>query len=348
VTRPIRERWIHPDGVGNDPIIFKRKGVYVMIFIISRKDDIHADFVIKKLEEMNVDFFRLNTECIFNYKLILSPKSARIYNTLSGKNLLLKDIKSVYLRRRSIPEGLLVDKEYRAFIDQQWTCFQKNIWSYLEDKFWISSPAAIDFASDKLRQLRIAEDIGFHTPETLFTNSLTDVIALQKKYEKCIYKPYDGGFLSPDSDKAIYTSIMGENLIESPEKTEQLRICPGIFQPYIEKECEFRITVVGEKVFVARIDSQKSEKTKVDWRRYDFENVSHAADQLPKEEEEKCIELVKRLELRFGAIDMILTPKHEFYFLEINANGQWAWIEVLTGLPISSELAHFLVYHINS
>ncbi len=45
--------------------------------------------------------------------------------------------------------------------------------------------------------------------------------------------------------------------------------------------------------------------------------------------------LMKALKINFGAIDMILTPEGEYVFLEVNPNGQWGWIEKLTGMPIS-------------
>lgn len=50
-----------------------------------------------------------------------------------------------------------------------------------------------------------------------------------------------------------------------------------------------------------------------------------------------------RLGLRFGALDFLVTPSGEWYFLEVNPNGQWAWIEQETGLPISSAIADALI-----
>ena len=52
---------------------------------------------------------------------------------------------------------------------------------------------------------------------------------------------------------------------------------------------------------------------------------------------------MKDLGLCFGAIDMILTPKNEYVFLEVNPNGQWGWIEELTRVPISSAVANLLI-----
>ena len=67
--------------------------------------------------------------------------------------------------------------------------------------------------------------------------------------------------------------------------------------------------------------------------------------EIPKSIELKCIELVKRLELKFGAIDLIKDKNDNFVFLEINPNGQWAWIEMDTGLQISDAIIAELTTH---
>jgi len=54
------------------------------------------------------------------------------------------------------------------------------------------------------------------------------------------------------------------------------------------------------------------------------------------------VELVNKLKLAFGAIDMIVTPDNRYVFLEINPNGHWLWIEELTGLPIARSMATLL------
>jgi glutathione synthase/RimK-type ligase-like ATP-grasp enzyme len=59
--------------------------------------------------------------------------------------------------------------------------------------------------------------------------------------------------------------------------------------------------------------------------------------------QELCVQLVERLELCYGAIDMILTPDGRYVFLEINPSGQYGWIEQVTGLPISAAICEFLM-----
>jgi glutathione synthase/RimK-type ligase-like ATP-grasp enzyme len=81
----------------------------------------------------------------------------------------------------------------------------------------------------------------------------------------------------------------------------------------------------------------------VDWRRGGSLELNYRPHTLPKEIGSTCRRLVDRLDLSFGAIDMILTPQGEYVFLEINPNGQWAWIEQRTGVPMSRSLVDLLL-----
>jgi glutathione synthase/RimK-type ligase-like ATP-grasp enzyme len=58
----------------------------------------------------------------------------------------------------------------------------------------------------------------------------------------------------------------------------------------------------------------------------------------------KCsvIKFVRDLGLTFGCLDFIVTPDDRLVFLEINPNGQWLWIQRLTGMPIGESVARLL------
>lgn len=49
-------------------------------------------------------------------------------------------------------------------------------------------------------------------------------------------------------------------------------------------------------------------------------------------------QLSKRITLKFGAIDLIKDKDGNYVFLEINPNGQWAWVQTQTGLPIAEAI----------
>lgn len=138
---------------------------------------------------------------------------------------------------------------------------------------------------------------------------------------------------------SVYTSrINWEDL----QDDDEIRIAPVIYQKHLKKKYDIRVTVVGEKVFSAAIDSQKIPSAVLDWRKTETENITHLDHQLPEDIEAKCIAFLKNLGLSYGAIDFVLTPENDYYFLEINPNGQWVWLEDRLGFSISDEIANWL------
>ena len=156
-----------------------------------------------------------------------------------------------------------------------------------------------------------------------------------------IYKPLRKGRLIRDEKQSfIFTNIVKNG---TPADFENVQYAPCLFQKYIHKKMELRVTVIGERVFTVSIDSQKVPGAIHDWRRAQ-DNLIYKIFKLPGELECKCKELVKKLGLEFGAIDLIVTPNDEFVFVEINPNGQWAWIQqLIPDIPMRETLADLLI-----
>jgi len=122
---------------------------------------------------------------------------------------------------------------------------------------------------------------------------------------------------------------------------------PGAPQRLIPSARELRITVFGEQVFACRILAQERDETRSDRRVHDWEDPEsfppHEATTIPDDLAESCRLLVRDYGLAYGAIDLVVTPEGEHVFLELNPNGQWAWIEERTGLPLGRALIDVLV-----
>ena len=73
--------------------------------------------------------------------------------------------------------------------------------------------------------------------------------------------------------------------------------------------------------------SQDRESSKVDWRATDDPDLEHRTHELPPALAHRCLRLVSRLGLIFGAIDFALKPDGTYVFFEINPNGEWLWLE---------------------
>jgi len=302
-----------------------------MILIITHREDYTSDFLIDKLNNKGIKYKRLNCEDIdkTNYSIDNNLKFT-FDNECS--------FKSVWFRRTKLPFIENVKFSERIYLQNEYETLLKNLFSIIDAK-WLSEPYSIYRAENKLLQLKLAREIGFNIPKTLVTNSK---IQLKKFHEQnnqdIIIKPLGiSRIIQDDSMTFLFTNSLRKEHIDS---IENFNLTPCLFQNRIEKEVELRITVVGENVFSAGVDSQSNIETQVDWRKCQLQFFKY---KIPSDIRNKCIEIVKRLNLRFGAIDIIKDVNGNYIFLEINPNGQWAWIETQTQLPISDAIINELI-----
>ncbi len=318
-----------------------------MILILAQERDPSVPMVEAHLKGKGASWFRFDPG-MFPSQGRLSCKYdgcgvASRWLHFNGKSIELSSLTSIWYRhpaRPVAPENLR-DEQMKKWVEKESLTFIKGLWLSL-DSFWVSEPQRILDAQNKTYHLEVAAKTGFRIPATLMTNDPEEFLRF---YAECggsvISKPSLYGDVTYGGK--IYYAYT--NLIKSHDLGffRSIRYAPVVFQEYIPKKVELRVTVVGEEVFAAEIHSQRSPRSKVDWRRYDLENTPYYIHDLPRGIARNCIRLVKTLGLRYGALDFILTPRGEYVFLELNPNGQWGWVEALTGMPISKAIADLLI-----
>lgn len=275
-----------------------------MVLLITNKQDITVDFIVRELKTQRCPYYRLNTEdipTIVHVQFDVDNGNYILYDTIKQESLSLSDISSVYFRRpeiatlENIPK---LDSYERNYLRLELATLLEGIYKSLRNVYWINDVYKIREAENKLYQLQIAQEIGFKIPRS--------VIANEHKLLK-----------------------------------QTMEAFPIYLQENIHKTCDIRCIVVGSSVFAASIDSQNSEDGKVDWRKA-CGYLTHNKIDLPSEVQKRVISLTQRLELTYSAIDLILDTDGEYIFLECNPNGQWAWIENRLGYPISKHIVSLL------
>ena len=323
-----------------------------IVLIVTDKDEQSVPKVINHLQEIDQPFFRLDVGSFVELqsKIITSIKSgvvAGYIQSRDGKKSEFGDIKSVWFRKPKpffVSENIsLVEKK---FIESEFKSTLWSLYSCLDSAYWMNHPLYAQhlLEHNKLFQLKLAEESGLIVPDTVITNSSDQLIEFCENH---------GGFLAV---KSVCSSIFQEidgvatGIYTNKVSTDYLKdhvgdivLAPIMAQEYVPKKLEFRITIVGRNIFACAIHSQDSERTKDDWRRYDFAKVKHESYDLPLEIKTALLKFMEVCQITFGAIDMILTPEGKYVFLEVNPNGQYGWIEDLTNLPISKSIAETLV-----
>jgi RimK-like ATP-grasp domain len=321
-----------------------------MILILTQPFDAHADHVIQILTERGAEFCRFNPAdfpATASLSLGYAPDGRMRSCLHSGdKQIDLAQLQSVWSRRPRppVPHEQVKDPSVREFVTLDCHTFVQDLWNALPCRWLPGHPAAIQRAQLKASQLRLAGELGLELPPTLVTNSREQFLDFYNQHNgKVISKLAGPAFdrtIGINSSSLRYTEVVSKRDVGY---AASLQYCPVIFQAYVPKRVELRITVVGKQVFAAEIHSQHTHHTRHDWRRYDLSNTPHFPHSLPADVEEHCVRLVQQLELCYGAVDMILTPDGRYVFIEINPSGQYLWIEQETGLPISAAICDLLM-----
>ncbi len=98
--------------------------------------------------------------------------------------------------------------------------------------------------------------------------------------------------------------------------------------------------VIGDHITTAAIRVGSAEGY-IDWRA-DYEGLSYDLVNPPTDVLTGVRGLMRALDLRYGALDFVITPDDEWTFLEVSAGGQYGWIEDATGAPLTEQLADLL------
>lgn len=312
-----------------------------MILILANKWDLTVDMVVLELQRRDAQFTRLNTEDLPQWSAVARLPEGAIHLRYDGTLLMASDIKAVWNRRPGhVFDDLAPERRpsvpTQRFVTDQWFAWLESL-QLRTGVRWINHPTANGLMENKIRQLKMAACLGFSIPETLITNDAAEVRSWLSKL---------GG---PVICKALYSPLIEEehedrfifaNLLESiPEDfTESLRVAPAIFQRALLPKVDYRVTVVGSQVFAARVDM---EELVLDWRTVKS-GVNFTLCDLPSAVQDLCRRYVAVANLSFGAIDLVESGG-EFYFLEINPNGEWGWLERPHGIPIAAALCDLLL-----
>lgn len=323
-----------------------------MILIITSKHDSHVASVACHFEDAGVAWVRLNTEDFAdNVELTLSPAEGDGTFLIrdSGRTVALKDVRAVWYRK---PEPVNVsrfaacDAGTLDYIQAEFTEILLGLYSLLLHVKWINDPFTTRIAHRKMLQLRTAAEVGFATPKTIITNNTDTALAFARSLPGDIAVKSLGAITvtqPSDDGSAIQYGLFTRrlSLTELESVKDAIHHQPTTFQEFIEKQYELRITCVGSRCFPCRIESRGGDLTADDYR-FDTTGLVHTVQQCP-DLEDRLHSYMKAFGLNFGCFDILVTKTGESVFLECNPNGQWQWVESMTGLPIGEAVAQELI-----
>lgn len=312
-----------------------------MLLILTNSRDATADYLTTLLSDSHLPFIRIDTDSFVDrVKLSYAPGVAAM--EFDERVFSSTDIEHLWYRR---PQRLAESKrdplpeERYAFLE--WEAALEGFLAHIPMARWMNHPACIALASHKLEQISAARQLGFAVPDTIVTQDPSRLRAFFRRYDgRIIAKPMAGGYVERvdgEEDSVIFTNRVAESDLA---RLDDLQECPTLFQEQIENGRDVRITVVDDAIHAVYLAPPSTNGSGVcDIRRDNMTGVSYSPARLPAEVERQVRLLMDHYHLRFAAIDMMVSDSGVWYYLEINPNGQWAWLDLVGATEIGKSFA---------
>ncbi|MGH3342457.1 MAG: ATP-grasp ribosomal peptide maturase [Carbonactinosporaceae bacterium] len=306
------------------------------VLVATNLDDPTADIVIKELHLRGVPVTRFDS-ADFPADLTLSAHmgTGRRWQGRLGtptRTVRLEAVRSLYYRR---PTGFAfpsLNQQDARFAVLQARYGLGGVLASLPECVYVNHPNRIGDAEYKPAQLAAAIDVGLAVPATLITSDPDAARAFIKERGPVVHKPLA---VTPYLVDGALSTVMVEE-VDPQDIDDTVGGTAHLFQSRVDKVADMRVTVVGSRVFCARIDSDL-----LDWRT-DFSRLTYAVVEPPSGMEPALHAFLRRFGLVFGAFDFAVGLDGSWTFLECNPSGQWAWLEDHTGLPITGAVADLL------
>ncbi|WP_234431754.1 hypothetical protein [Streptomyces sp. NRRL S-241] len=162
--------------------------------------------------------------------------------------------------------------------------------------------------------------------------------------------PEEAAQFAQGAEHLIVKSVSGRHPENPPLTFPACRVEKGVdfsgvshsatcLQHEVRAVAHLRLTVVGTELFPCFITPPAGV---LDWRFEPTEDCRWEIKEIPPELRKSALEFMAAYGLVYGALDFAITEDGEFNFLEINSKGQFGFVELQTGAPISKAIAAWL------
>jgi glutathione synthase/RimK-type ligase-like ATP-grasp enzyme len=202
---------------------------------------------------------------------------------------------------------------------------------------WVNHPARLADAAYKPLQLVLASECGLQVPDTVITND-PDTARGFAGGTPTVTKVFGANTLTEDGvQKLTFTRLLDDTDLADLRGVETTT---HLFQRWVPKAYEVRLTVIGEHMTTAAINAHSPEGL-VDFRS-DYDHLTYRLIDPPDPITAGVRQLMTKMSLVYAALDFVVGPDDTWTFLEINAGGQFGWIEDETGAPLTDQFADLL------
>ncbi|MET7378597.1 ATP-grasp ribosomal peptide maturase [Streptomyces sp. NPDC005526] len=305
------------------------------VLILTSEEDVTADMVVAKLHRMGTPVVRLDPADLPD-KVVLSAHYAHGdfdgHLSVNGHVLSMGGLRSVWVRRPGEPAAHATHSSPWLTAEARQALFGMLFSTATR---WMNHPRNADRARLKPWQLKMAQLSGFAVPPTVFTTAPRLARQFAEEHRDVVVKSASG---PPPGNPgmALPTTLIGPDADFSA-----VAAGPALLQRYIPKRADIRLTCVGNRLFAAQ---KTAEPGQIDGRYGDTPHTWEATP-VPARIGRSVQEYLARAGLAYAAFDFAVDEEGAWWFLECNQGGQFGFVELETGQPVSEAVALWLSQH---
>lgn len=190
----------------------------------------------------------------------------------------------------------------------------------------INDPNHSVLIENKAMQLSVAIQSGFMVPPTVITSHYETLMNFYESERELIVKN-----MRSIGGEPTGTFIFDPRLANKESCGKSF----SIYQKYIKGKDHYRVVVFGEKIFSFVYCSNNVDS------RLDARNRAELV-KLGTDVEVILLKFLEIAGLKMGVFDLKKSDDGELFFLEINQQGAFAYLDPLTGTPLLKEFSDFI------
>jgi hypothetical protein len=263
--------------------------------------------------------FRYNFDLWRDYRLEVTDEGFCIED-LAGRTITSQTVSKFYYRKPFQTKDIEADITVSA---QDAYC-EAELWYALRDLtnlLWASGKIVLvepraDMRVGKFVQMRVARD-HFAVPQYRFQVGRRRSQLPGKTVAKSLTLESVSGKKNP---RVLYTTRVSEDEL-SPAY-------PWMIQQYVDASKDITVVFVRDELFAFELDRLSFKDETADWRELPLDSTVHLwrPHTLDTPVGKAVFSFMNDLGLQFGRLDFLYDGA-TYWFLEVNPNGQWAWLD---------------------
>jgi hypothetical protein len=287
------------------------------LLLITNSYDTTADLLVHRLGSEKV--FRFNFDIWSDYAFEITPARFRIVDP-TGRSVDSESVAKVLWRKpwsRGPFRPSSRTEEDRYYDQEVWYAVRDIVnLLWLDEKIVLVEPFA-ERRAGKFIQMWIAAK-HLKVPPYQFRMRLPSIFA---NSHDTIVKSLTTEPVGPAEERELLFTTRVDDGRLSPD-------CPWLVQSYVHADKDVTVAFVYDQLFAFELDRTEFREQTADWREMpaDWKPGQWRPHQLPETVAYGIFGFMKELGLHFGRLDF-LQGQDGYHFLEVNSNGEWAWLD---------------------